>query len=944
MESIVQACKGGKNAMLESPTGTGKTLSLLCSSLGWLHGERKKAPETNYPRIIYTSRTHSQLTQVIKELKKTVYRPVISTLGSRDMLCINPNANIYKGTQLNITCKKFRKNNMCPYAFGKANKHPELKTKILDIEDLQKFGIKTQVCPFYASRELVPYADLIFMPYNYLLDSKIRAQCSAIQYTNSVIIFDEAHNVQKLSEEASSFEVSVSVLKKCIDEIKQIQKIKQSIMLNEDLYEDLRTEMEELSEEDIEMLEQSIENFIEYLCNVQNVGPEGVVYEGKKLFDIFLAGTKPQPSSKDDTESTSSLNPELEDVGIDGENWYKYLAIAKKCVDVLSMRNTGLHIDLWARTIETVYTYMSQERLKEKSKIEDKYTPNIEDFKVVICDDINDDEPLGGKKRMFKTSSEMQRKKVDARSLKAFCFNPGLAFLELLKANPRSIILTSGTLSPMESLERELRISFPIKLESTHVIAEDQAFIQVVTRDQQGSLFNFNYQNRGNIKQKKNLGKLVQDICCTSPGGVLVFFSGYAMLAQCWEMWADDIIPTIKKKANKYVYREDKTSVQNQKTLERFKKSIDNGEGAVLFAVCRGKISEGIDFSDNAARTVIVIGVPFPSMTDKKVTLKREYLDRRNQALQINGKTWYIQEAIKAVNQSIGRVIRHINDYGGIVLVDQRYSNDWLKRHLSKWLRDHIKVTDRCEECIELLENFFNVMEKKRFPNRMAQWAQESDTKKVKKAASYAETQPNLVEEKTTKRVTNETPCTQQSAATTKQKRKRKHATKQRADTKFQPQTKLQLAEVKKEEQKTEIKPKEEATKTQWIKEMYNLISKTLGKSKLKKLINTFQEYRGKKENKDLGKLAVEIYEMFYGENKEDDALVEQTNDALKKTAFFIEKAERSQYEKYLIELMAAKKDCQLMGYSFIFTQMQLCAVCDMINELVWPQQQLLLV
>ena len=40
-------------------------------------------------------------------------------------------------------------------------------------------------------------------------------------------------------------------------------------------------------------------------------------------------------------------------------------------------------------------------------------------------------------------------------------------------------------------------------------------------------------------------------------------------------------------------------------------KGEENG-GAILMAVCRGRISEGLDFSDNAARAVIVVGIPFP--------------------------------------------------------------------------------------------------------------------------------------------------------------------------------------------------------------------------------------------------------------------------------------------------------------------------------------------
>ena len=65
--------------------------------------------------------------------------------------------------------------------------------------------------------------------------------------------------------------------------------------------------------------------------------------------------------------------------------------------------------------------------------------------------------------------------------------------------------------------------------------------------------------------------------------------------------------------------------------MDRYYSSIFEGEksGAILMGVCRGRISEGLDFSDNAARCVVIVGIPYPQMTDPKVVLKKEYLDAK---------------------------------------------------------------------------------------------------------------------------------------------------------------------------------------------------------------------------------------------------------------------------------------------------------------------------
>lgn len=50
--------------------------------------------------------------------------------------------------------------------------------------------------------------------------------------------------------------------------------------------------------------------------------------------------------------------------------------------------------------------------------------------------------------------------------------------------------------------------------------------------------------------------------------------------------------------------------------------------GGILFAVCRGKLSEGIDFADNDARCVVVVGVPFADKSDPKIAIKEYFIDK----------------------------------------------------------------------------------------------------------------------------------------------------------------------------------------------------------------------------------------------------------------------------------------------------------------------------
>lgn len=109
--------------------------------------ENINSVEEKVPTIMYTSRTHIQLTQVIKELKKTAYKPKTTILGSRDQLCTN--SDLKKkglvGKQLNQMCNNLVKNKRCVFKEN-LNSHIDVsRNEIMDIEDLLNYCTKNIV-------------------------------------------------------------------------------------------------------------------------------------------------------------------------------------------------------------------------------------------------------------------------------------------------------------------------------------------------------------------------------------------------------------------------------------------------------------------------------------------------------------------------------------------------------------------------------------------------------------------------------------------------------------------------------------------------------------------------------------------------------------------------------------------------------------------------------
>lgn len=662
MTSVIHSLNNKQYSALESPTGTGKSLCLLCACLAWgVHYQ--KVNKNRMPLIYYSTRTHSQIASVIKELKQTAYEPTICILSSKDYSCVNSNVNNAKGRQLNMKCAILR-------GASKGNNREKKKCEyyknvdmvkckdfgIIDIEELCSIGNSHQFCPYYYETSIIQRANIVFLPYNYLICQDIR-KAMGIDLQNAIVIFDEGHNIQKVCEEEESCYIDENIINSISNEL-----------LNNINHNNIKNYItQEIDDVDIQMLMIELKDYIQRMkeikvLNGKEYPDKGKILSFQELFNIFI-------------EETNKIQCY--------EKLKKYLKIIKSLKDISDLFGSCQgYIDSLIKLLSFI-----KHSYKIFLKNNDKVLLYNTSFTIYLSDIQNEKNKSKNKKQI--------------RTLNIFCFNPSFCFQKLTQLQPYTIILTSGTLTPISGIEQELNISFPIQLENKHVISKEQILFSIISSsnlNQQSTIYNFDYNHRFDDNIINPLGKSLLALSKITPGGILVFFSSYSYMINCYQLWLS--IGIIK---NLSFY---KNVIIEKKGIQLY--SQNSIKGNVRFAVFRGSSSEGINFTDDAARLVLLIGIPFANSKDDKIALKKSFLDKNNMGL--SGNDWYLQDCMRAVNQSLGRVIRHSKDYGVLIVIDERYTQEKIKQMFSGWLRDSIREDILNLNYLKRLRNFFTLM------------------------------------------------------------------------------------------------------------------------------------------------------------------------------------------------------------------------------------------
>ena len=148
---------------------------------------------------------------------------------------------------------------------------------------------------------------------------------------------------------------------------------------------------------------------------------------------------------------------------------------SEKMFDPSQPKTPAVHANTWSllEGLVTVlgYLYNKDQRFRE-------------DFKVALIKTQDMQSRKGGKGGW--QSKRSSQSTLDFNySAHFWCLNPAVVFDDL-KSEIRSIVLTSGTLSPMASFSSELNVEFPIQLEANHVIDKKQVWIGTLSRGPTG--------------------------------------------------------------------------------------------------------------------------------------------------------------------------------------------------------------------------------------------------------------------------------------------------------------------------------------------------------------------------------------------------------------------------------------------------------------------------
>ena len=216
-------------------------------------------------------------------------------------------------------------------------------------------------------------------------------------------------------------------------------------------------------------------------------------------------------------------------------------------------------------------------------------------------------------------------------------------------------VLMSATLRPFDVTEDVLGLDDPLTMAYGEQFPEKRRRTYAVDTP---ALF---ASQRDDPGVQESVGGAIADAVRFTPGNTLAYFPSYAEAERYYHRYAGDSTPYL-----------DEPGVAAEELRQEFVADDD----AVLFTSLWGTLAEGVSFDDDDARTVVVVGVPYPHLDDRMEAVQRAYDGSFGDGHDDAGWHYAVEiPTVRKTRQALGRVVRSPDDYGVRVLIDERYTH-----------------------------------------------------------------------------------------------------------------------------------------------------------------------------------------------------------------------------------------------------------------------------
>ncbi|WVO18009.1 hypothetical protein L204_105707 [Cryptococcus depauperatus] len=663
MADLKTTLDAGGHCVLEMPSGTGKTVSLLSLIVAYMQFYPNKR------KLIYCSRTVPEIEKALAELKRLMeYRADMGAndgdfrgmgLTSRRNLCLHPEVSKEKkGKVVDSRCRDLTSAFACekgraePGSVPLCSFHEELNNYepgnlippgVYTFDDMKKYG----------QSKGLPILDIVIYSFHYLLDPKIAEQVSAEMSKESIIVFDEAHNIDNVCIESLSVDLTRPILESAARSVNIIS-----------------DKVTEIKDSDAKKLEDEYAKLVEGLQAANDNAED------------------------DDMLVSPVLSKDMVDEAVPGNirKAEHFIAFLKRFIEYLKTRMRVLHVV--AETPQSFLahlkeiTYIEQRPLKFASE---RLASLVRTLELTNLDEHSALQKVTGFGTLVATYEkgfllilepyETEHATVPNPIFHFTCLDPSLAIAPVFERFS-SVVITSGTISPLDMYPKMLQFQ-PVMEQSYPMTLTRNAFLpMVITRGSDQVPISSRFEVRNDPAVVRNFGSILIEMARTVPDGVVAFFPSYLYMESIVSAWYDmGILSEVWK--HKLLFVETPDAMETSIALRNYREACNNGRGAVLLSVARGKVSEGIDFD----QAVVMFGIPYQYTESRILKARLEFL-RDNHRIRENDYLTF--DAMRHAAQCVGRVLRGKTDWGLMVFADKRFARQDKRAKLPKWINSYI--------------------------------------------------------------------------------------------------------------------------------------------------------------------------------------------------------------------------------------------------------------